>query len=254
MMAPIPSFHGGLPYAQREHAWEFPPVSGLHEWRCGETRAIGAAVSMLLGVLAQAEDRQRHIMWVADPATTLDAGMLCPDGLAMLGLDPARLIIVTPMHFGEALWAADQAAACGDLAAVVLHVAGNPARLDLTATRRLLLRAQTSGTRVFILRQGGAADATATITRWAVSPAPSAHEKTGIGPPAFHAYLERNRNGQTGAWQMQWDHEKRMFSHVPADKPQETGSADRLDPSALPADGPDRPADMGQIVALERAS
>ena len=111
-MAPIPSFHGGLPYAQREHAWEFPPVSGLHEWRCGETRAIGAAVSMLLGVLAQAEDRQRHIMWVADPATTLDAGMLCPDGLAMLGLDPARLIIVTPRHFGEALWAADQAAAC----------------------------------------------------------------------------------------------------------------------------------------------
>lgn len=253
-MATVASFHDDVPPAMQADAWGFPPAAGLHEWRCGETRAIGAAAGMLLGLLAQAASGDRRILWVTDTASAVNAGTLYPDGLAMLGFDPARLIIVTPRHLGEALWAADQAAACGDLAAVVLHVAGNPARLDLTATRRLLLRAQANGTRVFILRQGGDADATAAITRWAISPAPSAHEETGIGPPSFHAHLERNRNGRTGAWPMQWDHEKRVCSHVSADKPQETGSADRLDPSALPADGPDRAPDMGQVVALERAS
>lgn len=246
----------GAARAGRVHELLNDLPGGLHEIRCAQTRAVGAAAGLLVGVLA-ARGGGGRIVWITDPAARSDAGGLYPQGLAMSGLDPARLILVTPMHLGDALWAADQAAACGDLAAVVLHVSGNPSRLGLTATRRLLLRARGSRVRVFILRQGGEGAPSAAVTRWAVCPAPSPGDGLGgIGPPVVAARLERNRGGRTGDARALWDNAQRVFTHVlefdqagaPA-HPKNSRVA-----SALPADGPDSPAQMGQVMALEGAT
>jgi len=231
----------------------------LHEIRCAETRGIGAAAGLALALLCHIEGAAgRPVAWIADPAAAFDAGRLYPDGLVQNGFDPGRLIVVTPRDMNDALWAADQAARCGALCAVVLHVAGNPRKLDMTATRRLMLRARASGVTALILRQGGKAEPNAASTRWEIRPAPSLREEErppqGIGRPGFAARLERNRNGRTGAWRLFLEKGKVFIHASENDAPPHAGAPDRLDLPALPGDGPDRPAEMGQVMAFGRAS
>ncbi len=225
------------------------PVFALHEVRCGETRDIAAATGFVAGLMAGCLKHLRgRIVWICDPACRLDGGQLFPSGLAMFGLDPARLVMVQPADLKTALWASDEAAKCGDLAGVVFQVQGNPARFDMTATRRLLLKAQHNGLFVCILRQGGGEEANAAVTRWHVRArpsAPDAHLQKGIGLLRLDLALERNRNGHTGHWTVAWNQLEHGFEHVPADI---------VDRPAAPFDRPDGAPQVGQVVAFERAS
>lgn len=225
------------------------PVFALHEVRCALTRDIAAASAFLAGLIAGCmKHRTGRIVWVCDPACRPDGGQLFPAGLAMFGIDPSRLLMVRPPDFKTALWASDEAAKCGELAAVVFQIRGNQPGFDMTATRRLMLKAQQNGLFVCILRQGGDEEANAAATRWRVSAAPSAADpqlENGIGLVRLGLVLERNRNGQTGQWTIQWNHNRHGFEHVPADH------VDR------PAEAFHRPGgapQMGQVMAFERAS
>jgi protein ImuA len=87
----------------------------------------------------------------------------------------------------------------GGLAAVV----GEVGRLGLTASRRLQLAAETTGTLGLILRRrAGSKTATepnAALTRWRVSALPSAPAAPGVpglGPARWHLALERCRGGE----------------------------------------------------------
>ncbi len=221
----------------------------LHEVRCSLTRDIGAASGFLIGLLAGClQHRHGRIVWICDPACHLDGGQLFPAGLSMFGLDPARLVMVHPADFKAALWASDEAANCSDLAGIVFQVKGNPASFDMTATRRLMLKAQQNGLFVSILRQGGDEEANAAATRWHVRAQPSAADpefERGIGLLRLNLALERNRNGQTGHWIIAWNQQKNGFEHVPTDY---------VDRPAVPFDRSDGAPQMGQVMAFERAS
>ncbi|MEX3011836.1 ImuA family protein [Hoeflea sp. TYP-13] len=225
------------------------PVFALHEVRCSLTRDIGAATGFLAGLIAGCmKQRQGRIVWICDPACRLDGGQLFPAGLSMFGLDPARLVLVRPADLKSALWASDEAAKCADLAGVVFQVKGNQPSFDMTATRRLMLKAQQNGLFVGILRQGGDEEANAAATRWHVSAQPSAadpHLERGIGLLRLSLVLERNRNGQTGHWTVAWNQHEHGFEHVPTDY---------VDRPAAPFDRPDGAPQMGQVMAFERAS
>jgi protein ImuA len=225
------------------------PVSALHEVRCSLTRDIGAATGFLAGLLAGCmRGRQGRIVWIRDPACHLDGGQLFPAGLSMFGLDPARLLVVHPTDLKTALWAGDEAAKCKDLAGVVFHVKGNPPRFDMTATRRLMLKAQQNDLFVSILRQGGEEEASAAATRWHVQAQSSCADpdlENGIGLLRLGLVLERNRNGRTGQWTIAWNQQKQGFEHVPTDY---------VDRSAASADRPDGAPQMGQVMAFKRAS
>ena len=78
------------------------------------------------------------------------------------------MTIVEPADLQGAMWAADEAAGCNGLAALVFQIKGNPARFDITATRRLMLRARGSGVLAMVLRQSGEEEASAAATRWRV--------------------------------------------------------------------------------------
>ena len=225
------------------------PLHALHEVRCSPTRDIGAASGFLAGLLTAASVRRPgRIAWIRDPACAVDGGQLFPAGLAMFGLDPARLLMVRPADLKTALWAGDEAAKCKDLSAVVLQVKGNPARFDMTATRRLMLKAQGNGLFVAILRQGGEEEANGVATRWHVQARPSAPDpdlETGIGPLRLGLVLERNRNGRTGHWTIAWNQQGQQFEHVPED---------HVDRPAASADRPDGTPQMGQVMAFKRAS
>ncbi|MDF1608715.1 hypothetical protein PZ897_11050 [Hoeflea sp. YIM 152468] len=229
---------------------------GLHEVRSPLARDIGAATGFALGLAARAmqADRggRRSIVWVSDPATRGDGGGLFPAGLAQYGLDPSGLTFVEPCDLQGAMWAADEAAGCAGLAALIFQIKGNPARFDITATRRLMLRARQSGVLALILRQSGEEEASAAATRWRVNTHMSGADETyqrGVGALRLSLTLERNRAGRTGQWLLAWNPKVRSFNHAAPDPLSRTSPpAHSLDRLSAAADRRDPSEKMGQVL------
>jgi protein ImuA len=148
-------------------------------------------------------------------------------GLAGFGLDPACLLIVEARRPREALWAAEEGLASRALAAVVAEVRGDPAVVDLTATRRLALRAARGNTAALLVRPGTADGLTAARTRWRIGPfipAPPGSELPGsepaaaftLPPPAWTVALDRNATRPGGHFDLVWNPHERTFAHAAA--------------------------------------
>ena len=234
-------------------------TNALHEVRCSLARDFAGAAGFVLGLAAQfGKQDARRILWVIDPAASVDSGLPFPDGLSEYGIDPKRMIFVRPITLQDALWSADQAAKCSDLSAVIFQVKGNPKPFDMTAIRRLMLRARESGVLVCVLRQSGAEEAGAAATRWHVEIMPSKPDpgfEYGPGQARHVHTLERNHHGRTGQWTLLWNPENRAFedgtSEDGTSKTQTANPVHRIHASAY---RPDCPAEVGQVVDFERAS
>ena len=188
-------------------------MAGLHEIRCSNSRDIGCAFGLFFGLLAGVETA-RSVIWISDPSARMDAGTLFPDGLLSFGFAPSRLLHIRPMRLTDVLWAAGEASRTGGSAITVMHVMGNPGAFDLSASRKLLLRAQKSGSPFFVLRQSGAEEASSAVTRWHVEPKASLPDENfskGMGNMRLALTLEKNRNGQLGQWSVAWNPAKRSF-------------------------------------------
>lgn len=234
---------------------------GLHEVRSPLARDIGAATGFALGLAARAmaTDRmgRRGVVWVSDPAARIDGGGLFPAGLAQYGFDPSSMTMVEPGDLQGAMWAADEAAGCAGLAALIFQIKGNPARFDITATRRLMLRARQSGVLALTLRQSGEEEASAAATRWRVNTEISGADDTlerGVGAMRLSLTLERNRAGRTGQWLLAWNPKVRVFDHAaphPDSKPAKP-SAHSLDRLPASSDRQAPPGKMGQVLDRRR--
>jgi protein ImuA len=139
-----------------------------------------------------------------------DFGLPYGHGLAQMGLDPSRLLLVETRHPKDAFWAMEEALrAAAGLAVVAGAVEAQP---DLTMSRRLNLAAGDSGTPLLLLRPPTAAGITAALTRWRIGAAPAGRDRFG----SFAGYrwtitLERCRNGRPGRWLLEWDHVAHRF-------------------------------------------
>ncbi len=171
----------------------------------------------------QAPDEERHvpapirpIIWVRQDFLDCEAGRLDAHGLTAFGLDPSRLILVRARDPEQALRAAGDAVRCPALGAVLLEPWGEPKALDLTATRRLALRAGASGVTFFLLRMAPRPSPSVAVTRWLVRPllsTPLAADAPGA--PAFAVTLLRHRGGLNGhGWNLEWDHESCSFRDI----------------------------------------
>jgi len=158
-------------------------------------------------------------------------------GLAQAGLTPDRLIYAECRNDAEVLAVMEEGVRHGSLAAVI----GEVGRADMTATRRLQLAAEESGTPALMLRRWkkSAADPldapSAAATRWRIAAAPSAplpgeiaaHE--GVGRARWRVALARQRGGPPHEWILEApDAEARL---------------------ALPARSGDRPDQAGRLAA-----
>ncbi len=227
-------------------------LGALHEIACDESREAGAVTGFSAALLARLlEHRAGRVLWISTAEARREAGRLDAPGLAALGLDPGRVGEVRVEGPTEALWAFGGGLACRGTAAVVAEIPGRPAALDLTATRRLALRAgggADEGGRVLglLLRVAGPAQTTAAATRWRVSAArsrPLGGFAPGLGRPAFRLELEKNRDGRLGSFDVEWSSHDRRFEFLPAH------------PGAVPAATGDRPAasaGAGRRPALAR--
>jgi protein ImuA len=176
------------------------------------TADAAAATGFALGLVLRAAG-ERPVLWVRQDFSGVETGELYAPGLAELGLAPDRLILVRVRDGPGVLRAAEEAARCAPLGAVLIEPWGEPRVLDLTATRRLALAAETSGVPLIMLRLAAAPAPSAATTRWQVRAALSSPLAANApGHPAFAVTLARRKAGAGGRnWIVEWDRDRCEF-------------------------------------------
>ena len=225
---------------------------GLHEAMGAgpETEHAASAGRFLAGVVARATrphatQSAGWVIWIADDPPFLPA-------LAECGVDGARLLLARARG-PDVLQAMEDALQSGAMAAVVGEFDAN---LSLTASRRLQLAAEASGTLALLLRRSrkfddpGLRNASAAATRWRIGSVPSAAPMAarpglrGLGPARWRVELLRSRGGGTGSWLVEASDAQgrlRLVADVP-DRPAATPWPDpaRIDQRGIDQRGIDR--------------
>lgn len=150
-------------------------------------------------------------------------------GLAQAGLPPGRLIYAECRKDEEVLAVMEEGLRHGSLAAVVAEVG----RVGMTATRRLQLAAESTGTAALVLRRWrSSADPllvpSAAATRWRIGCVPSAQlPAAGVGRPRWAVELVRQRGGPAHDWIMEGTDEAGRLA-PPARAQHRTAAPDRV--------------------------
>ncbi|MCR9121643.1 MAG: hypothetical protein NXH91_05175 [Phyllobacteriaceae bacterium] len=187
----------------------------LHEMFAAQAADAAALTGFCAGLAHCISGDAGRVVWIRQGFSESEAGPLFMPGLAALGLDPTHIIHVRVRRPEDGLRAALEAVRCTALGAVLIELWGMPGSLDLTATRRLALAAETSGTAPLLMRLAAEPGPSVAQTRWRVAAAPSrALAANAPGRPAFDITLLRNRAGVSGQrWHLEWDHERKCFRH-----------------------------------------
>ena len=191
--------------------------AALHEfYAAAESDAAGTTGAALAFARLAAGDRT--VLWVRHDLLDHESGAPYPPGLAEFGIDPARLIFVRARDVQAALQAGLDGARSAAPGAVVVELRGEAKALDLTASRRLALAAQASGTPVLLARSAAQPQPSAAQTRWRVRAAPSrALAANAPGHPAFFLSLLRHRGGQApDEWHLEWNRDRGCFADANA--------------------------------------
>lgn len=142
-----------------------------------------------------------------------DFGFPYGHGLAQLGLDVGRLLIVETRSGKDALWALEET--LRSHAGLVMVVGVLEGGLDLTASRRLNLAAAAHAIPLGVLRGSKATAASAAAMRWRIASTPAACDRFGtFAHCRWRVTVERCRNGRPGDWQFEWDHVAHRFRLV----------------------------------------
>ena len=191
--------------------------NGLHEFfgaKQGDT--IAAAAFALLLALRLPELGGR-IFWISGDKERQASGRLYPPGLAEMGADPAKMLLVQAADLRDALRAAADSIRSKAAGAVILEAQGNAKLIDLTSTRRLALAAAEAGVLALLVRGDAVPMPSAASTRWQVKSAPS-QPLPGNAPglATFDIRLLRHRGGIAPfAARVTWNHATRSFYDSP---------------------------------------
>jgi len=206
----VPPISFGIPGIDRQLPTGGLARGALHELVAHSHNDMGAVTDFCVAVLVrllktQARSREQPVLWCLQNQA-MDAGGLYPPGLSRLGLDPARVLAVRAKHDTDVLRVMEEALRCRALGAVV----GEVRTVDLTASRRLQLAAETSGVTALLLRPASDMPGpSAATTRWRLAAGPSnprgwAAELGEPGAVCWQATLFRCRGGAPGNWLMEW--------------------------------------------------
>lgn len=173
------------------------PLGAIHEFLSIDPESRASTNGFLSGILS-------HLM--ADAGVTLWISRnrsIFPPALKSFGVQPDRVVFVDLSREKDILWVMDEALRCGALTAVV----GELSEISFTESRRLQLAVEQSHVTGFILRSHRhKLTTTASVSRWKITPLPSAlkDDLPGVGFPQWRVELLRMRNGRPGAWDIRW--------------------------------------------------
>ena len=225
----------------------------LHEiFATVDDSASGAGFAIASVLAAKAAP----VMWLRTEASERQGGRLHATGLVEMGLDVTSLVLGLVEDEASLLRAAADAARCHGLGTLLIESWGRAPKIDLTATRRLMLAAEASGVTILSLRIGAEPVPSAAASRWQVAACRSRPlEADAPGKPAFDIELLRRRGGQAGLrWRVEWDRDTYIFNKLAA----ETATGETADTplSVVPIGAGDSAAlsGAGVSVAADRAA
>lgn len=180
-------------------------ATGLHEVRPAAYGDWAAAVgfALALAVRRDAASAASPLQAAAEGAPILlcwaeawsrDMGAPHGPGLAALGLEPARLLLVEAARQNDVLWTLEESIRSGSIS-LAIGISGG---LGLTPSRRLSLATEAGRTPCLLLTPPESS-ATASLTRWRIARAPSpsfAADPKAPGAPAWEIALERSRQSR----------------------------------------------------------
>ncbi|MDK2760190.1 MAG: hypothetical protein KYX64_02380 [Sphingopyxis sp.] len=175
----------------------------------------GTCAAAFAALLALRTPGKAPLIWLRTADAANRTGHIYAPGIAELGGDPDRLLLVETPDPRMLLACANDAIRCAGSAAVIVESWGKFPLLDLTAGRRLVLGARDAGTTLLMLRLNAAPTPSVAETRWSVAPAAS-HMLAADAPgaPAFDLELLRWRAGPAGGrWRLDWNHDDKSFGH-----------------------------------------
>ena len=196
--------HGVLPFGVLAVDDRLPggglKLGALHEVAGGGRGALDGAASALFAAGIAARTRGQ-VLWCVTRAD------LFAPALAQAGLVSDRVIYVEAGDEGSALGAFEEGLRHGGLGAVI----GEVARLSMTASRRLQLAAEGSGTLGLAVRrwrrEAEAAEfgqPTAATTRWRVTALPSSPlPVAGVGRARWFVELIRSKAGECAEFELE---------------------------------------------------
>ena len=212
-------------------------ASGFHELLAASPghEAVTAALVFTLALKA-AGGTSKPFCYCTLTGETQERGALYGTGFARLGIDPARLLMVTAAKEKDLLWTLEEAAASGAFGAIIGALGQKETLYGFAESRRLKLRAAAKGTPLFLIRHWSAGGSTAAQGRWQVSSRPSRPDGRHadfplLGPARLMLRLERMGGFPPQQWEMEFD-ATRGFHLAP-----------------LLEDGPDRGAGKGRHQA-----
>jgi len=178
----------------------------LHEVRAASYGDMSASIGFAVAMAVRCAQvfPEAPVLWCESARTPFDMGGLYGPGLAAFGLDPARLILVTPASDTDLLWTMEEALRLGAFAVVIGEIDGRAKALTLTATRRLQLAAEEKARPALLLTGHASMGASAAATRWRVASAASSPVEgiSGvvpfIGRARWQVQLEKCRGAQSG--------------------------------------------------------
>lgn len=187
--------------------------NGLHEVVAIDESA--AATGFCATMLARLAGSHGVVIWCRR-----QGGLYAP-GLAALGLDPARLIVVRARNETDILWTLEEGLRSRAPAAVLGEIAGG----GPIALRRLQLAAETGGVSAILLRPPGVPPVSGpALTRWRIGSASATHVETPDRQPAggagalrsrWRVDLQRCRGGVPASWLVEWSDETGGFVMAP---------------------------------------
>jgi len=187
-------------------------VGRTHEFFAADALDASSAAAFA-ALLALRTPDQTPLLWLRTVDAGQRTGHIYAPGIAELGGDPGRLLLIETADPKMLLACANDAVRCAGSAAVIVESWGKFPFLDLTAGRRLTLGARDAGTTLLMLRLNAAPTPSVAETRWSIVAAPSrALEADAPGAPAFDLELLRWRGGPAGTrWRLDWDKDEQAF-------------------------------------------
>ncbi len=188
--------------------------AALHEFYAAAEADAASTIGVILALALGPSPRP--LLWARQDAVSRERGTPYPPGLREYGFDPAEILFVQVRDAQAVLQAGLEGARCAALGAVVIELWDDAHALDLTASRRLALAAQASGTPVLMARISAQPCPSAAETRWQVRAAPSrVLAANAPGNPVIILDLLRHRGGVSqGTWHLEWNRDSRSFDDL----------------------------------------
>jgi protein ImuA len=186
-------------------------ASGFHELLGttpgDETLALAFAFSL---AARGSGESGKGVCFCGTAGDAQERGELYGHGLAGLGIEPERLLMIAAAKEKDLLWTLEEALASDAFGAVVGSLGPRERLYGFAASRRLKLRAAASRTPLFLLRHRSNGGATAAQGRWTLSALPSRSEGQHagfalLGPPRLRLTLERMGGLPPQSWEIGFD-------------------------------------------------